>query len=79
MNTASDFLSDLIIKIAMILACVLFIVNFGVVKGEVISENKNEVAFALDNGEVYAIYGTDYEIGSEHTLLFWGDKILYTI
>lgn len=74
-----DFLSDIIIKISSILACVFLIVNLGVKKGEVISENKNVVDFIIPDGEVYSIYGTDYEIGSEYILLFWGEKIIYTI
>lgn len=77
--SAGDFLSELIIKVVGVIFCVMFIANFGIAKGEVISEIKNEVNFVLDNGEVYAIYGSDYEIGTEHTLLFWGEKIIYTI
>lgn len=77
--SAGDFLSELIIKVVGVIFCVMFIANFGIAKGEVISENKNEVDFVLENGEVYAIYGTGYEVGTEHTLLFWGEKVFYTI
>lgn len=79
MSTASEFLSELIIKITSVIFCALFIANFGIARGEIVSESKNEVDFVLENGEVYAIYGTDYEVGTEHILLFWGEKIIYTI
>ena len=65
--------------ILTIVGCATFVAKFGITTGEVIAETKNAVDFVLDDGEVYGIYGTDYEIGAEHTLLFWGEEIIYTI
>lgn len=55
------------------------VVGFEARKGVCIYESEDIVEFEMPDGNVFAIYGSNYEIGDEYLLVFSDEEVIETI